>query len=53
VTLKTSEINVFYGHELYANLTGKKFCSCMECAEIRPKIYSKIWRLVKKSLSRS
>jgi len=44
MTLKASEINIFYGHECYALISGKEFCDCEECAQIRPKIYEAIWR---------
>jgi uncharacterized protein YbaR (Trm112 family) len=48
VYMRQSEINTFYGHEIYAHLTGKEFCDCEECTEIRPKIYAMLWRKTKK-----
>lgn len=39
-----SEIGLFYGHELYARLTGKETCDCEKCAEVRPYIYKLLWR---------
>ena len=44
MSLKASEINIFYGHEAYVYTQGKEFCDCEECAEIRPKIYKRVWR---------
>lgn len=49
MTLSATEINTFYGHECYSRITGKEACDCKECAEIRPKIYKKLWREIKKS----
>ena len=49
VKLSGTEINVFYGHECYSLITGKEFCDCDECAEIRPKIYEQIWKEIKRN----
>ena len=46
--MRATEINVFYGHEGYARITGKEYCDCTECAVIRPKIYEMLWRESKK-----
>lgn len=49
MTLTQSEINIFYGHELYARLMSREACGCEECAEIRPKIFKRVWKSVKAS----
>jgi len=50
MSLRQTELNTFYGHQIYAYIRWKKdYCECEECAEIRPKIYKRIWREVKKS----
>ena len=46
--LTQTEINTYYGHECYARITGKETCDCDLCAEIRPKIYARLWRQSKK-----
>jgi len=43
-----TEVNIFYGHKLYAKLNGKEFCDCEECVEIRKKIYKSIWKKSKR-----
>lgn len=53
MTLSQTAINVFYGHELYVHLMGREYCDCEDCAQIRPEIYNRIWKLVKKSFSRT
>jgi len=49
VTISQTEINVFYSHELSARLDGKEACPCDECAEIRLKIFKRMWRQIKKA----
>lgn len=47
-----TEVNIYYGHELYARLNGRQACDCPECEEIRPKIEYLIWKELNGSLEK-
>lgn len=46
--MRSTEINIFYGHEAYSLVTGKQYCDCSECAKLRPEIYKLIWNQIKR-----